>query len=248
MLVVTGGLNVVLQVHGVSVFACSRCCVVGDTPSSLVCRFVQILAEETDASVCDLPSASSPATLAPTTSSAQTHTASGLIGLLTPTPPPAAPSAPLPNANETLVIDPLQVRPAEASGSLPLFVVGTLFLIIGASLVVIAIVILVQHRQSCAQQARRDIENGKHPEPPNSKLELPLDDHTPVSPSSSLNSSDVEALQIGTVPQNESDIDDDVMRSDSPSQVNGHIHHSRLSSETGGAIDLVDADLTSSYA
>lgn len=203
----------------------------------LSCRFVQILAEETNDSVCDLPSASPSVT--PTT--AQTHTSSDLIGIPIPTSSPSAapPTSrtPLaPSTNNTVVVTSLQDRPAEPSGSLTLFVIGTLFLIVGASLAAIAIVVLLQQRKSCAQQAKKDIETGKDSESLGSKPVSSADLVAQLSPSPSVKSSDVEALQSGLKEEMPSESDKDTVQPNSPSQVNGRIRHSIHSSETANAV------------
>ena len=199
----------------------------------LSCRFVQILADEQDDSVvCNLPTASPSVT----STTAQTRTSSIFFDVHSPTPSPSATSTPPPSLTPTTVVaDSLQVGSGESNGSLPLFVVGTLFLIIGASLAVIAIVILVQQKQLRAQLAKRDVEAATGHKLSKSKPKLSLDLGTPTSPSSSVNSSDVvEALGMNEVVPSETD--NNAVQSSSPSQVNGHICRSIHSFDTASAV------------
>lgn len=64
----------------------------------------------------------------------------------------------------------------------------------------IAIVILAQHQQVCAQLMKRNVKDSSVPVPPISKLMLPLlydDNH--INPSS-LKSSNIQAIQNDTIP------------------------------------------------
>ena len=208
-------------------------CVAHDSPSSMslhMCRYVQILAEETDDGICGPPSASSSSATVTMTKSSL-HPSPNLP--LTPTPsvsvastsapsdPP--PVFPTPRPNETPTIGSVLVQPVQSRSGLTLFIIGILFLIIGVGVTVISALVLVQHRRACIANARRSVEEGKEHISPYPKATPTLnDDDTPVSQSSSLDSSDIhDAIRIGivSIPQSK---DEDDSQSNSPPQANGH--------------------------
>lgn len=234
-------------------------CAVHDTPfflSLCVCRFVQILAGETDESVCGPPSASSSSSSS-TLKTSTVHTSPSSTFLATPTPSPSAapsstPSDPppiLPTSSPfTPSIDPLLVQPVQSGSGLTLFIVGILFLILGISLIVIAAVVLVQHRKACSLNVRGSAEEGKVHRSPYPKLAPTTlnDDVTRVSQSSSLDSTAVQdAIQNGivTVPipqsegmESERSEGEEVAHSNNLTQANGHCLQSMQPTDTDTAI------------
>lgn len=224
------------------------------------CRYVQILAEETDDSICGPPStSSSSATSTLTTSSVHTSPSSTILVAptstlypsaapsaapsSTPTEPPVLPThSPFPN--DTLTIDPLLVQPVQSGSGLTLFIVGILFLILGVSLIVIAAVILLQHRKACALNVLNP-EDGKDRRSPYPKLAPTLNDNdTRVSQSSSIDSSvirDANATVTVSDPPSE-DLEsktsegEEVTHSDNLTQANGHYLHNMPPTDTATAI------------